>query len=165
MYGGATVVANDLRVIYSGAFLPDYHVALVDTLDRRPDFEGPERESELMDAFIQDADYRYIKSYKILMDLIPALYENDSDRIGKLLWPFQFGGCHNSMLSDYVDYGAEIVRTMTFFKRNGIHLVGMSSVGPTVYAIYKEKEKLIETCEKLDKPYTISKVENQCLKI
>lgn len=163
--GGIAVLADDLRVIYSGIFLPKYHVALIDSMGQRPAFDGPERDSELLDAFSQDASFRFIKSYLILMDFIPALYNNDIVGISKFLWPIQFGGCHNSMLSDYIDFGSEILSTMTFFKQNHIHLVGMSSVGPTIYAIHEDKECLTSICERIGKPYVISKVNNEKLKI
>lgn len=165
LHGGIAVLADDLRVIYSGNFLPNHHVALVDSMGQRPPFDGPERDSELFDAFSQDASFRYIKSYMILMDLIPALYNNDTISIAKFLWPIQFGGCHNSMLSDYIDLGSEIISSMAFFKQNHIHLVGMSSVGPTIYAIHENEEHLISICEKLGKPYILSKVHNEKLEI
>ncbi len=165
LHGGIAVLTDDLRVIYSGSFLPEYHVALVDSMGQRLPFDGPERDSELSDAFYQDSSFRFIKSYMILMDLIPALYRNDVKDISKFLWPIQFGGCHISMLSDYIDFGSEILSTMTFFKQNHIHLVGMSSVGPTIYAIHEDKEYLNSICEKIGKPHMISKVNNAKLKI
>lgn len=50
LHGGIAVLADDLRVVYSGSFLPEHHVALVDSMGQRPPFNGPERDSELLDA-------------------------------------------------------------------------------------------------------------------
>ena len=82
-------------------------------------------------SFRLDESYRYIRAYRLIMDLLPALLECCGAH-GDAVWEFRFSGTH-SMLQGYEDGGVEIIRTMTFLRRSGAQIVGMwDRVEPTI---------------------------------
>jgi len=159
--GGLAVIADDLRMVYAREFLPDYHVALIDPGSVRPSHEEPENVPVFLKSQQEDLAFRYQKSYIILMDLIPALYRNDVRAIGEIFWRFQFGGTNLFLIQNYRDGGLRILRIMTGLRSKGVPIVGLSSVGPTVYAISTEPELIHEVCDELGAPFALTRVDNK----
>ena len=125
----------------------------------RPHEDDPESLEMLKRSLRLDESYRYVRAYRIIMDLLPALHRRDLRAVGEVVWEFQFSGTHQSMIQGYNDGGVEIIRTMTFLRRSGAQIVGMSSVGPTVYAISEDLECVIQDARSAGLQYTISQVE------
>lgn len=165
--GGFVIVGGDLKVIYSREFLPSFHVTLIDP----GSIQIPHEESEYVPVFkrIQKEDqaFRYHKAYLILMDLIPALYSNNVEAIGDIMWRFQFGGNNLFELEKYPDRGRHILEVMHAVrfgcKQNPI--VGLSSVGPIIYAITKDVGAVYNICEPLNVKLFVTKVDNEGVKM
>ncbi len=165
--GGFVIVAGNMNVIYSREFFPQHKLILVDP----GSVQVSHKESEfipIMDKIqYEDLAFRYHKSYMILMDLIPALYEDDFNKIGDILWRFQFGGNNLFELEKYPDNGKYILEVM-FSLRFGINpkpIVGLSSVGPIIYVITKKVENVKEICRKLDLNFYTTDINNKGIDI
>ncbi|MCD6506171.1 hypothetical protein J7M22_06055 [Candidatus Poribacteria bacterium] len=84
-------------------------------------------------------------SHIILMEMLPALIERDLDRFGDSIDRIQEVGWKRIE----VEAQEEVVReTMRFLKREGALGVGLSSWGPTLYAVSRDPESLFEKTEK-----------------
>jgi beta-ribofuranosylaminobenzene 5'-phosphate synthase len=159
--GGLAVLGDDLRTVYVREFLSDHHVALIDPGSVRPSHEEPENVPVFLKSQQEDLAFRYQKSYIILMDLIPALYRNDVRTIGEIFWRFQFSGTNLFLIQNYKDGGLRILRIMTELRAKGIPIVGLSSVGPTIYALSTRPELIHDVCDELGAPFALTRVENR----
>jgi predicted sugar kinase len=129
------VVTNDLVEIANRPFPSGYSVLLVDPLTTRPDSDKPESEDMLKRTFFLDSSYRYTKAYNVLMDMVPALHRGDLSTLGDHVWDIQFSGTHLSMIQSYENCGQRIYDTLCLLRASGATVCGLSSVGPTVYAV------------------------------
>lgn len=134
-YGGFNLVGDRTHHIWNNSvpYIKDVYLAKLDV--PRPKFSGSEDKAMLNRSFREDADHSGIRSYAILMDLIPAISEGDLKAIGDVIWRIQFGGTHLSMIQRYGHQGAEIYDFICNARAMGIKIVGMSSVGPTFFLI------------------------------
>lgn len=141
-YGGFNLVGDRTHHIWQNPaqYLPDVYLAKPDV--SRPEFSGSEDEVMLARSLREDADHRGIRSYSILMDLIPAIEEEDLDAIGDVIWRIQFGGTHLSMIQRYGHQGAEIYDFICNARTEGIEMVGMSSVGRAFFLISKNPKRV-----------------------
>lgn len=158
--GGIAVIADDLRPIYHSAFLPTYHVALINPCSNRPSHDEPENLELHIKVKKEDIFSRYQKAYVALMDLIPALARNDAKRIGDIFWRFQFTGTNLLMIQNYSDGGSEIYQIMAELRNSGVNIVGLSSLGPTIYAISKDVDLLTENCRRIGVDFLLTRIDN-----
>lgn len=159
--GGIAIIGDKLKIIYSAKFLPTYSVALIDPKTNRPAFEGSEDFNMLEESRSEDNLFKYQKAFITIMDLIPALYDNDIHKIGKIIWRFQFSGTNLTMLQYYDCLGSKLYKVMCSLKNSGIPIVGFSSVGPTVYAISEKPEIIKRICKDMSLGYYITKIDNK----
>lgn len=157
--GGFCAIGDDTVLLSSSHKLDGYPVLLVFPKVSRPHENDPESLEMFNRSLRLDESYRYVRAYRIMMDMLPALNQGDLRAIGDVVWEFQFSGTHQSMIQGYNDGGVEIIRTMTILRQSGADIVGMSSVGPTVYAISENLEHVIQTAKDEGFQYTISQVE------
>lgn len=165
--GGFVVVTAELRVVYSGPFLPGHSVALVLPRVMRLPHQEPQDLSELERIKKEDLAFRYQKAYVVLMDLIPALWRRDTALIGDILWRLQFGGNNLLEFEKYPGGGHVILATMQFL-RYGLEprpIVGISSLGPVVFAIHEDEEPLRALCSSCNTEYFVTGVDNKGLRM
>jgi beta-RFAP synthase len=165
--GGFVVVGGDLSVIYARRFFPSYQVILVDPGAVRMPHKEAENVSIMEKIFKEDEAFRYHKSYLVLMDLIPALYRENFETIGDIIWRFQFGG--NNLLEGekYKDGGRRLVDVMHALRlgQKPRPIVSISAVGPIMFAVSKNVGNLEKVCDELGVRFFTTQVDNEGLKL
>jgi len=164
--GGFVIVGGDYKIIYHGKFFPSYSVLLLDPgIVRIPDELATA--SAMQKILREDEAFRYYKAYLILMDLIPALYSEDFETIGDIIWRFQFGG--NNLLEGekYKDGGKRISEIMSAlrFSQKPRPIVGISAEGPIIYAINKNIDALQKVCNELNLQSFKTRINNEGLEV
>jgi len=111
-------------------------------------------------------DYRdrELKAYLFLMDLVPALENDDIKKAGDVIWEIEFRG---SKRAEVEHHSYAIYHYMSQLRDAKLEFVGMSSVGPSIAVVTALDKK---TMEKILKPLGLSiaiatKVDNEGLKI
>lgn len=155
LHGGFVTVGDKAEVIFSKNMPETFYVILVDCGATRPKSDLPESVEMLRRSRELDSYYRYFKCYAIIMDIIPAIKKGDWKRFGQINWEFQFAGTHLSMLQGYDDRGIKLISTLTSLRDAGALVVGMSSVGPAIYAISDDPNPIISKVERLGFKYRI----------
>lgn len=147
LHGGLVVVGDSACVAFATPVPEQFKVVVVDCGARRPDTDVPESMEMLQRSRELDSYYRYYMCYSILMDILPALHAGDWKRFGKLNWEFQFAGTHLSMLQGYYDQGIGLMTAMRDLRDAGAAVVGMSSVGPALYALTDDAQPIVDACQ------------------
>ncbi len=164
--GGFVIVGGDFRIIYNSKFFPSYFVSLIDPgVVRIP---GEQATASAMQKILrEDEAFRYHKAYLILMDLIPALYSEDFETIGDIIWRLQFGG--NNLLEGekYEDGGKRISEVMHAlrFSQKPRPIVSISAEGPIICAISKNIDIIHKVCDELNLRSFVTQVDNEGLKV
>lgn len=143
--GGFAVIADDIVPLYHSDVMNGLPVILIYPASERPGADKPESMDMLNRTFLLDSSYRYTRAYRMIMDIVPALARRDFRAVGRVVWDYQFSGTHQSMIQSYYDGGIEIIKTMTILYKAGASIVGMSSVGPTIYAVCENYGDLLST--------------------
>lgn len=162
-YGGFDLVGDRANHVWQNPipYMPEVYLAKLDI--PRPTFSGSEDEAMLARSLREDIDHRGIRSYAILMDLIPVIAEGDLKAIGDVIWNIQFGGTHLSMIQRYGHQGAEIYDFICNARAVGIEIVGMSSVGPTFFLISNDAKKIELYLEKRSIAYFKRKIQTDSI--
>jgi len=150
--GGFSVIANDLIEIFHTNAFKGKTVIIIDPKVSREESNKPESMKMLNRSIFLDRAYSPIKSYDILMDIIPALYNNNLKKFGEYVWNIQFSGTHLSMIQSYENFGCKIYEILSFLKSQNILVCGLSSVGSTIFAL-DEESKINETLLNLNKKF------------
>jgi len=137
-YGGMAVMGDKLTLIYRHAFAEGKRVYIV--IPPSEISSSGEKEFNLLMNKARTLDYRdrELKSYLVMMDLIPALECGDLEKIGEVVWEIEFRG---SKRAEVEHHGFEIYRYMAALRGAGLEFVGMSSVGPAIAVITGRPEK------------------------
>jgi len=165
--GGFVIVGGDLKVIYARRFFPSYNVVLIDPGLSRFSHKEPENVPEFKRVQKEDQAFRYQKAYLLVMDLIPALYSDDFEKIGDIIWRFQWGGNNLLELEKYPDRGKRILDIMHELRYScqPKPIVGITSLGPIIFAICKNPDPILKTCERLNAKRYVTKIDNEGLKV
>lgn len=144
--GGISVIGGDIVELFHRRIPNEYVILLINPGTRRPESNKPESQDMLDRTFFLDSSYRYIKSYNILMDIIPALDKGDFITAGKFIWDIQYSGTHLSMIQSYEGFGQKIYNILGIMRKVGIEICGLSSVGPAIYGlvIMKRQKKVYQ---------------------
>jgi beta-RFAP synthase len=165
--GGFVIVGGDLKVIYRRRFFPSYNVVLVDPGLTRFQHKEPENIPEFKRVQEEDQAFRYQKVYLLVMDLIPALYSNDFEKIGNIIWRFQWGGNNLLEFEKYPNRGKRILDIMHELRYccQPKPIVGITSLGPMIFAICKNPDSILKTCECFNAKTFVTKMDNEGLKV
>jgi len=159
--GGLAVMGDEVVAVYSTPALNDMPVVLVSPHAPRPESDRPESLDMLRRSLVLDASYRYTRAYGVLMDFVPAIARGDLRAAGDVVWDFQFGGTHLSMVQARYDGGLELIRVMTLLRQSGGIIVGMSSVGPTLYAVSEDPSNVIDAVSDAGLSYLLTQVSSK----
>ncbi len=138
LLGGFCLISMDFLVVWHNKFDFMPKIFIVNTEAKRPHFEGSEDDVMLKRSLYEDTKSRGIKSYEILMDLLPAISKHNLKTIGDIIWNIQFSGTHLSMIQRYDVFGKKIYSLLCKSKANNIEIIGLSSVGPSVFICSSE---------------------------
>ncbi|SFH15603.1 beta-RFAP synthase [Desulfotomaculum arcticum] len=145
--GGMVLATDDMELIYRIP-LPDTRALIiipeVPSLD--DEFTGkdtaaqPEVELLMRRARYLDHLQCGTKSQIVLLDLLPAMARGDLKAMGNALFDLSYLGSKRAECEQHGLFGAPIYRYTGSLRQIGAEVVGMSSVGPTIYALTRSTE-------------------------
>jgi len=145
--GGWVLGTDDLALVYRIP-LPDTKVVIfipdVPTLE--DEFTGKETAAEsevellLRRARILDSMQSGVKAKLILFDLLPAMIKGDLKAMGDVMFDLCFLGSKRAECEQHGCCGAPIYEYISIFREIGAEVSGMSSVGPTIYALTQKQD-------------------------
>jgi beta-ribofuranosylaminobenzene 5'-phosphate synthase len=163
-HGGMAVLGDELTLVYHHAFAEGKNVYII--IPPTDISSAGTQEFELLMNKARTLDYRdrELKAYLFLMDLIPALEQDDIQKAGDVIWEIEFRG---SKRAEVEHHSFEIYHYMSKLRDAKLEFVGMSSVGPSIAVVTRLNQKALE---KILNPLgltiaIITRVDNEGLKI
>jgi beta-RFAP synthase len=131
-HGGMAVMGDELTLIYHHAFAEKKNVYII--IPPTDISSAGTQEFDLLMNRARTLDYRdrELKAYLFMMDLIPALEEDNLKKIGNVIWEIEFRG---SKRAEVEHHSFEIYHYMSRLREAGLEFVGMSSVGPSIAVV------------------------------
>ncbi len=145
--GGMVLSSDDLELIHRVP-LPDTRAVIIvpDVPSLEDEFTGKDTaaqsEVELLMRRARHLDSLQagVKSQIILLDLLPAMVRGDLKGIGDAIFDLSFLGSKRAECEQHGMFGAPIYRLVSCLKEIGADVAGMSSVGPTIFALTRSSE-------------------------
>ena len=145
---GGWVVASDDLVMVQRVALPNTKVIVFipEVKSLEDEFLGKETSAEsevellLRRARTLDGMQAGAKSRIVLFDMIPAMIKGDLKGIGDALFDISYLGSKRAECEQHGTYGAPIYGYINAFREMGVEIAGMSSVGPTIFAITQKED-------------------------
>jgi beta-RFAP synthase len=145
--GGMVLSTDDMELIYRIP-LPDTRAVIIipDVPSLADEFTGKDTaaqsEVELLMRRARYLDHLQCgaKSQIVLLDLLPAMIRGDLPGIGNALFDLCYLGSKRAECEQHGVCGASIYRYIGSLREIGAEVVGMSSVGPTVYALTRSDD-------------------------
>lgn len=143
--GGLVVGSDDAELIYRTA-LPNTRVIILipDVPSLEDEYTGKDTAADaevgllLRRARYLDARLCNTKAHLILLDFLPAMVKNDLSAIGDALLDLTFTGSKRAECEQHGLCGARIFHYIGLFREMGAEVAGMSSVGPTTFALTRQ---------------------------
>lgn len=145
--GGWVLGTDDLALVYRIP-LPETKVVIFipDVPSLEDEFTGKETAAEsevellLRRARILDSMQSGVKAKLILFDLLPAMIKGDLKAMGDVMFDLCFLGSKRAECEQHGSCGAPIYEYISIFREIGAEVSGMSSVGPTIYALTQKQD-------------------------
>ncbi|WP_066636772.1 GHMP family kinase ATP-binding protein [Desulfolucanica intricata] len=160
--GGMVLSTDDMELIYKIS-VPNTKALIVipDVPSLEDEFCGKETAAESeVELLMRRA--RYLdslqcgtKSQIVLLDLLPAMVRRDLKAIGNAIFDLSFLGSKRAECEQHGLCGAPIYQYIGTFREIGAEVAGMSSVGPTVYALTQNQnvyERMLKYLESQNIP-------------
>ncbi len=145
--GGWVLGTDDLEMVYK-VDLPDTRVIMfipdVPSLD--DEFTGKETaadsEVELLmrRARYLDSMQSGVKAHITLLNMLPAMIKRDLKAMGDAMFDLTFLGSKRAECEKHGSFGAPIYNYISTFREIGAEVAGMSSVGPTIFALTQKQD-------------------------
>ncbi|PLX86109.1 MAG: sugar kinase [Desulfuromonas sp.] len=140
--GGWILGTDDLEMVYRVP-LPDTKciVFIPDVPSLEDEFTGKETAAEsevellLRRARYLDSMQSGVKAQLVLYDMLPAMIKGDLKGIGDAMFDLAFLGSKRAECEQHGVNGAPIYNYISTFREIGAEVAGMSSVGPTIFAL------------------------------
>jgi len=141
IHGGMAITGDELTLIYHRPFARGKNVFIV--IPSSDISSAGAKEFDLLMNKARTLDYRdrELKTYLVMMDLIPALEADNLERMGNTIWEIEFRG---SKRAEVEHHGFEIYHYMSRLREAGLEFVGMSSVGPSIAIITGKERSFVE---------------------
>lgn len=147
IHGGILLATDNLELIYRTP-MPDTRVVIVipDVPSLKDEFNGletsAESEVELLMRRARYLDHLQCgaKAQLVLLDMMPAMVRADLKGIGDALFDISFLGSKRAECEQHGIGGTYIYNLIVSCRELGAEMAGMSSVGPTVFALTKKHE-------------------------
>ena len=163
LLGGFNLVSINSVIVWHDDFSLLRKILIIKPNIHRPEFDGSEDEAMLNRSFYEDNKARGYRSYEILMDLIPAIINKDTKKIGEIIWNIQFSGTHLSMIQKYGAYGAEMYSLFGNLKTLGAEILGLSSVGPSIFVYSSDYDNIVSFLASSGLKYFSTEIQSQPL--
>ncbi len=145
---GGWVVASDDLVMVHRVDLPDTKVIVFipEVKSLEDEFQGRETSAEsevellLRRARSLDGMQAGAKAQIVLFDMIPAMVRGDLKKMGDALFDISYLGSKRAECEQHGAYGTPIYSFINAFRGMGVEIAGMSSVGPTIFALTRKQE-------------------------
>jgi beta-ribofuranosylaminobenzene 5'-phosphate synthase len=145
--GGWVLGTDDLELVYR-VELPDTKVIVLipDVPSLADEFTGTETAAEseaelLMNrARYLDSMQAGVKAQLVLMNLLPAMIKRDLKAMGDAMFDISFLGSKRAECESHGIFGAPIYNYISTFREIGAEVAGMSSVGPTIFALTQKQD-------------------------
>lgn len=145
--GGMVLATDDMELIYRVP-MPDTKAVIIipDVPSLEDEFTGKDTAAQSeVELLMRRARYLdslqcSTKSQIVLLDLLPSMVRGDLKGIGNALFDLAFLGSKRAECEQHGFYGAPIYRYIGTLRQIGAEVVGMSSVGPTVYALTRDHD-------------------------
>jgi beta-ribofuranosylaminobenzene 5'-phosphate synthase len=163
-YGGMAILGDELTLAYHHPFAWGKNVFIVIPPSDISSAGAKEFDLLMNRARVLDYRDRELKTYLVLMDLIPAIEEDDLKRMGSIIWEIEFRG---SKRAEVEHHSFEIYHYMSSLREAGLEFVGMSSVGPSISIITdKDRDYVEKVVRELGLSIAVeTKVDNEGLSI
>ncbi len=140
-YGGMAIMGDELALAYHHPFARGKNVFVVIPSSDISSAGTKEFDLLMNKARVLDYRDRELKAYLMLMDMIPALEDDNLKRIGNIIWEIEFRG---SKRAEVEHHSFEIYHYMSRLREAGLEFVGMSSVGPSIAIITGKDRAFVE---------------------
>ncbi|ADI01565.1 sugar kinase [Syntrophothermus lipocalidus] len=145
VHGGMAIGSDDAELIYRIP-LPNTKAIIIipDVPSLKDEYTGKDTAAEaevgllLRRARYLDARQCNTKAHLILLDLLPAMVKGDLKAIGDAILDLTFIGSKRAECEQHGLYGAHIFHYIGLFREMGAEVAGMSSVGPTTFALTQQ---------------------------
>ena len=145
---GGWVVASDDLVLVHRVELPNTKVIIFipEVQSLEDEFQGKETSAEsevellLRRARSLDAMQSGTKAQIVLFDMLPAMIRGDLQKMGDALFDLCYLGSKRAECEQHGDFGTPIYQYINAFRKIGVEITGMSSVGPTVFAMTQKQD-------------------------
>jgi beta-ribofuranosylaminobenzene 5'-phosphate synthase len=140
-HGGMAIMGDELTLAYHHPFARGKNVFIV--IPPSDISSAGAKEFDLLMNKARTLDYRdrELKTYLVLMDLIPAIEADSLERMGNIIWEIDFRG---SKRAEVEHHSFEIYHYMSRLREAGLEFVGMSSVGPSIAIITGKDRPFVE---------------------
>lgn len=145
---GGWVVATDDLVMVHRVELPNTKVIVFipEVKSLEDEFTGKETSAEseaellLRRARSLDAMQAGAKAQIVLFDMLPAMIRGDLRKMGDALFDISYLGSKRAECEQHGSYGTPIYSYINALRGIGIEIAGMSSVGPTIFALTQKQD-------------------------
>lgn len=145
---GGWVVASDDLVMVHRVELPDTRVIIFipEVKSLEDEFMGKETSAEsevellLRRARSLDAMQAGAKAQIVLFDMLPAMIMGNLKKMGDALFDLSYLGSKRAECEQHGAYGTPIYKYINAFRGIGVEIAGMSSVGPTIFALTRNQD-------------------------
>lgn len=145
---GGWVVASDDLVMVHRVDLPDTKVIVFipEVKSLEDEFTGKETSAEseaellLRRARSLDAIQAGAKAQIVLFDMLPAMIRGDLKKIGDALFDISYLGSKRAECEQHGAFGTPIYKYINALRGMGVEIAGMSSVGPTIFALTQQQD-------------------------
>ena len=145
--GGWVLGTDDLELVYR-VDLPNTKVIVLipDVPSLEDEFTGTETAAEseaellLNRARYLDSMQAGVKAQLVLMNLLPAMIKRDLKAMGDAMFDISFLGSKRAECESHGTFGAPIYNFISTFREIGAEVAGMSSVGPTIFALTQKQD-------------------------
>jgi beta-RFAP synthase len=160
---GGWVVASDDLVMVHRVELPDTKVIVFipEVKSLEDEFQGKETAAEsevellLRRARSLDTMQAAAKAQLVLFDMIPGMITGDLKKMGDALFDITYLGSKRAECEQHGAYGTPIYSYLNALRGVGVEIVGMSSVGPTIFAL-TQKQDVYDRALKYLKSFNVS---------
>ncbi len=145
--GGWVVASDDLTMVHR-VELPKTKVIVFipEVKSLEDEFQGKETSAEsevellLRRARTLDTMQAAAKAQLVLFDMIPAMINGNLKQMGDALFDISYLGSKRAECEQHGAYGTPIYSFLNAFREMGVEITGMSSVGPTIFALTRKQD-------------------------
>ena len=87
-----------------------------------------------------DAMQAGAKAQIVLFDMLPAMIMGNLKKMGDALFDISYLGSKRAECEQHGAYGTPIYKYINAFRGMGVEIAGMSSVGPTIFALTQKQD-------------------------